>query len=89
MEVPRLGAELELQLQAYTTATAMPYLSCILDLGHSLQQHRILNPLSEAGNRTCLLMDTSQVLNLLSYNRNSHTFRSAWLIFQMNDPHLL
>ena len=29
MEVPRLGVELELQLLAYATATAMPDLSCL------------------------------------------------------------
>ena len=48
MEVPRLGVELELQLLAYATATAMPDLSRICDLHHSLQQRWILNPLSEA-----------------------------------------
>ena len=31
MEVPRLGFKLELQLPAYTTATAMHDLSCICD----------------------------------------------------------
>ena len=31
MGVPRLGAELELQLLAYTTATAMQNPSCIYD----------------------------------------------------------
>ena len=35
MEVPRLGAELELQLLAYTTATAAPDLSYICNLHHS------------------------------------------------------
>jgi len=35
MEVPRLGAELELQLPAYTTATATQALSCVCDLHHS------------------------------------------------------
>ena len=48
MGVPRLGVELELQLLAYATATAMPDLSRICDLHHSLQQRWILNPLSEA-----------------------------------------
>ena len=48
MEVPRLGVKLELQLLAYTIATAMQNLSHICDLHHSLQQHQILNPLSEA-----------------------------------------
>ena len=34
--------------EAYTTATAMQDLSHICDLHHSLRQHWILNPLSEA-----------------------------------------
>ena len=48
MEVPRLGVALELQLPAYTTATAVPDPSHICDLHPSLQQRQILNPLSEA-----------------------------------------
>ena len=47
MEVPRLGAELELQLPAYTTATAI--------------QHWILNPLREARDGTRNLMVTSWI----------------------------
>ena len=47
MEVPRPGVELELQLQAYVTTTAMPDLSHICDLHHSSWQCQILNPLSE------------------------------------------
>ena len=35
MEVPRLGAELELELPAYTTAIAMPDPSCVCNLHHS------------------------------------------------------
>ena len=35
MEVPRLVVELELQLQAYTTATEMPELNRICGLHHS------------------------------------------------------
>ena len=46
--VPRLGVELELQLSAYTTATAILNLSRICDLSHSLYQHWILNTLSKA-----------------------------------------
>ena len=41
-------AELELQLLAYVTATAMGDLSHVCDLHPSSQQCRILNPLSEA-----------------------------------------
>ena len=48
MEVPRLGVELELQLPAYVTATAMQDLIHVCDLHHSSWQHRILDPLSEA-----------------------------------------
>ena len=61
MEIPRLGVELELQLPAYTTATAMPDPSCICNLHHSSWQRWILNPLSEARGRTQVLMDTRQV----------------------------
>ena len=42
--VPRLGVELELQLQACATAMATPDLSCTCDLCHSLQQCQILQP---------------------------------------------
>ena len=71
MEVPRLGVELELQLPAYTTATATPDLSRICDLHLSSQQRRILNPLSEGRDRIRILMDPSRVQNPLSHNRNS------------------
>ena len=47
-EVPRLGVLLELQLLAYTTATATPDPSLVCDSYHSSQQHWILNPLNEA-----------------------------------------
>ena len=40
MEVPRLGVELELQLLAYTTATATWDPSHIWDLHHSSRQQR-------------------------------------------------
>ena len=50
MEVPRLGAESELQLPAYAaaTATAMPDLSRVCNLHHNSRKHRILNLLSVA-----------------------------------------
>ena len=48
VEVPRLGVQSELQLPAFTTATAMPDLSCVCDLHHNSRQSRILNSLSEA-----------------------------------------
>ena len=58
MEVPGLGVELELQVPAYPTATATPDPSCPFDLHHSLWQRQILNPLSDARDRTHILMDT-------------------------------
>ena len=59
MEVPRLGVESELQLPAYTTATRDP--SHVCDLHHSSRQRRILNPLNEARDWTCILMGTSRI----------------------------
>ena len=61
MEVPRLGVESKLQLPAYATATAIQNLSRVCDLHHSSQQRWVLNPLNEARDRTCVLMDTSQI----------------------------
>ena len=57
MEVPWLRVESELQLPAYTTATAMQDPSRICDQCHS----QILNPLSEARDRIYILTDASQV----------------------------
>ena len=68
MEVTGLGVESELQLLAYPTATARPDPSLIHDLSCSLRQHHILNTLSKARDRTCILVDTSQILNLLSHS---------------------
>ena len=61
MEVPRLRVELELPSLAYTTASATWDLSHICDLHHRSQQCWILNPLSEAGDQTCILMDADQI----------------------------
>ena len=67
----QIRVKLELQLLAYTTATATQDLSYACNLHHSSWQHWILNPLSEARDQTHILMDTSQVSNLLSHNGNS------------------
>ena len=63
MELPRLGAEMELYLLAYdtATATAMQDPSCVCDVHHSSGQYPILNPLSETRDQTCILMDASQI----------------------------
>ena len=71
MEIPGWGVKSELQVQAYAIGTAMPDVSCVCDPLHSLQQHWILNLLNKARNQTCILMDTTQVLNPLSHNRNT------------------
>ena len=61
MEVPRLGVESELLLPAYTTATATLDPSHVWDLHLSSQQRGILNPRSEARDRTCNLMVPSRI----------------------------
>ena len=61
VEVPGLGVESELQLPAYTTATATRDPSHVCDLHHSSWQCWILNPLKEARDQTCILTDTSRV----------------------------
>ena len=58
MEVPGLGVKSELQLQAYPTATTMLDPSHIYNLHCTLQQHRILNPLSQARDQTHILTET-------------------------------
>ena len=61
MEVPRLGVKSELQLPAYTTATARWDPSCICNLHWSSQQHWTPDPLSMARDRTHILMDTGWI----------------------------
>ena len=61
MEVPRLGAELELQLSAYTTATATREPRHIFDLHHGSWQHWIPNLPSKARDQTHTLMGTSWI----------------------------
>ena len=61
MEVPRLGVKPELQLPVYATATATQDPSRICELHHSSRQCQILNPLSEARDRTHILTDTSRI----------------------------
>ena len=86
MEVPRLGVESELQLPAYTGATAFRDLSRVCDLHHSSRRCWILNPLSKARGQTHILMDPSQVRLLLSHEGNSENplvFEHIILHFQV------
>ena len=55
------GVESELQLLAYTTATATRDPSQICHLHHSSWQCQMADPLSEARDRTQSLMDTSRI----------------------------
>ena len=55
-------------MPAYTTDSATLDLSHVSDLYHSSWQRQILDPLSEASGWTCILMDTSWILNLLCHN---------------------
>ena len=79
MDVPRLGVESELWLQACTTATATPDPSHIWDLHHTSQQCQILNPLIKARDRTCVLMDTSQIrFRWATMGTAQHIFDLCW-----------
>ena len=62
MEVPKLGAEWELELPAYPTATAVQDLSHVCDLHRISWPRWILNPLREPRDWTCIFMSTSRVL---------------------------
>ena len=57
----QLGVKMELQLPAYTTATATPDPSSICSLHCSSRQCQILNPLIEARDRTYVFVDASQI----------------------------
>ena len=74
MVIPRLGAKSELQLPAYTTAIATPDLSRTCDLHCSSGECQIINPLSEARDRTLNLMVPSRIH--FCNNRNSVVFYS-------------
>ena len=74
MEVHKPGVTIGAAPAAYTTAAATQDPNCICDLHHGSWQCRILNPLNEARDQTCIPMDTSRVHNLLSHNGNSLGF---------------
>ena len=70
MEVPRLGIKSELQLPAYTTATATWDPSQVCYLHHSSWQCWIFNQLSEARNGTEFNENRSQVPVVQMENRD-------------------
>ena len=61
IELPRLGVEWELQLSAYTTATATRDPTHVCDLHHSSGQCQIPDPTGKARDQTHILMDTSWI----------------------------
>ena len=67
MEVPRgrIGAVAAGLLHSHSNAGSEPHLRPMLQL------EAMPDPLSEARDQTCILMDASQVLNPLSYKGNS------------------
>ena len=64
MELLRLGVELELQLLAYSTATASQDPNLVCHLHNSSQKRRLLNPPHEARYRTASSWTLHPVLNL-------------------------
>ena len=61
MEIQKLWVKSKRQLPAYTRATAMPDPRHVCKLHHSSQQHQILNPQSEARDRTHNFMVPSRI----------------------------
>ena len=80
-EVPKPGVISELQLLAYTTTTPMHDPNHVCDLYHSSQPLLILNSLNEVRDRTCILMDTRQVLIPLSHDGKSLLLLSFLSLF--------
>ena len=72
MKFPRLEVESELELLAYTRATATGDLSCVCDLHHSSWQRQILNPLSKTRDRIHNLMVPSWESFPLRHDGNSN-----------------
>ena len=89
LEVPWLGVESEMKLQAYVRATAAWDPSHIFDLSHSLQQRQILNPVTEVRDWTRIVMDTSRGLNPVSYKGNSSLALLLIKFFSIGDIVLL
>ena len=67
---------------AYTTATTMPDPSRVCDLHHTSRQCWILNPLSEARDRTHNLMDPSQIRFCCAMTGTPYVwfFEKLWLL---------
>ena len=64
----------------------MPDLSCVCDLRHSSQQCWILNPLSEARDRTSNLMVPSRILLMVTSKAYGNAQARDWIWATMMDP---
>ena len=71
------GVQIRATAAGYTIATAIPDPSHVCNLTTAHSNAGSFNPLSEAGDRTCVLMDTSWILNLMSHSGNSG--KSYWI----------
>ena len=63
MEFRRLGSRIGAAAVSLCHSHSNTRLSHIFNLCHSSQQHQILNSLTKERDRTCILIDTSWVLN--------------------------
>ena len=72
MDIPRLGVELLLRLQAHTTSTATSHLSHICDLCHNCGKAGFLTHWMRPGIKPASSWTLHWVLNLLSNNRNAY-----------------
>ena len=61
MEVPRLGSNQSCSFWPTTQPQQCQIWAASVTYTTSSWQHWILNPLSKAGDQTCILMDTSQI----------------------------
>ena len=99
MEVPRLGVNrsyscqpIPQSQQRQVWAVSAAY-TC--NLRHSSWQRWVLIPLTKGRDRTCILMDASQILNQLSHNRDSCIYFfalflwSIYLLASFLNKHLL
>ena len=85
MEVPRLAVKLELQLPAYTTATAMQDPTRICDLQYSSWQCRILDPLSKGKDQTCILMELVGFISAEPQRELLYCLLNLYFIYFLSD----
>ena len=83
MEFPRLWVKSEIQLPAFTTATATQDLSRVCSLHHGSQLCRIFNPLSKARDQTQNLMIPSWIHFCCATMGTLHWFIFVFISFAL------